>query len=891
MALTKALNSKANIKQNSAADFPVVPKQPVVARYAAESTLNQTTINLPFQVDTVNAADSFLLSVDGKLLTPGSLNDYTFAAIDSFGFSSAITLAVALPALLNIQGIKLGLKKETEFLQDARFTQVYESQDQAFQGFVRTSDLMVATASVGTPGSGQFYSTIQNRAAMPDLRTDLKARMGIERVMTQSLVQLQNEFGPNGEPVFGVVNDQIGQIRYVGSSWASAPDSSGSVVSVSTVGNYVEVTFYGTGINFLTWMSFTGTASQFVVGVDGGSFGSNIIPTALSNILSNRNYASNIIIPAASGLALGVHTVRIQLSVAGSANSARTYGFEILSESSSIRVQPGTSYIGGKKVTTLAQQTLAYNSSFESGTLGTRGGRVLVYQKSDGSVAKAVQPVDAAQANFTSADHTNEEIARTYNFREFGAGRTDDFSLLSTTAGAGAFTLDDGTTTLVANNSFVQESLYGQGLVYTAASDFISLTFVGTGLDIYNTRNDGVTLGSLTITVDGTSIGNLPADTNIRVKNVKIVSGLPYGTHTVKITFNSGNTYGIGRFIVYQPKKPTLPSGAVELADYNIMADYSSSLMVGTALVDILQMPSGVLTKQVTREFSYIGANFVAFSMDVAQYQLGGYNTGTLTNNSQPIELTFFGTGFVLLFLSHSGLTYDFTVSVDGSLNASGVAKSLATNLGSGSYRASSAGSNQPVRIEFTGLSLGQHKFSISRSGGSGNFACAGVHIITPIHSPKSNLFTDLQNTLPVGSSAISDNRKTSAIKDAGLQTRAVSRALGLVAPSTTSTVFVPMTDMSLTHKNTTGKVRLSFSGYAGASTGGSGYISFYVNGVAVGPFVGYENGPAAGLNVPITNHDVINVPVGVNKFDVYFRAGGGTFSVTLSKVFTVEEI
>src|SRR6185369_6797612 len=151
MSLTKPVNSKSNIKQYSGADLPVQPRQPAVARYAAESTLNQTVINLPFQVDTVNAADSFVLSVDGKVLTPGSLNDYTFTAIDAFGFSSTVTLTQAIAAGLNIQGIKLGLKKETEFLQDARFTALYESQDQALQGFIRTSDLMVATTSTGAP--------------------------------------------------------------------------------------------------------------------------------------------------------------------------------------------------------------------------------------------------------------------------------------------------------------------------------------------------------------------------------------------------------------------------------------------------------------------------------------------------------------------------------------------------------------------------------------------------------------------------------------------------------------------------------------------------------------------------------------------------------------------
>lgn len=114
MSLTKALNSKSNVKQYSSADLPVVPRQPVINRYAVDSTAGQTVINLPFSVDAVNAPEVLLLSVDGKLLTIGSTNDYTFTSIDASGFSSQVTLTQSIAAGLNIQAIKLGLKKETE---------------------------------------------------------------------------------------------------------------------------------------------------------------------------------------------------------------------------------------------------------------------------------------------------------------------------------------------------------------------------------------------------------------------------------------------------------------------------------------------------------------------------------------------------------------------------------------------------------------------------------------------------------------------------------------------------------------------------------------------------------------------------------------------------------
>ena len=138
----------------------------------------------------------------------------------------------AIPAGLNIQGIKLGLKKESEFLQDARFTAIYEGIDQGLQGFVRTSDLMTATTTAGTPSAGQFYSSISNRASITDMTKDLKARMGVDRIPTQQIYQIQNEFGPNGETVYGVVNDTLNLIRFVGPNWFNSVSSFGNSPSI-----------------------------------------------------------------------------------------------------------------------------------------------------------------------------------------------------------------------------------------------------------------------------------------------------------------------------------------------------------------------------------------------------------------------------------------------------------------------------------------------------------------------------------------------------------------------------------------------------------------------------------------------------------------------------------
>lgn len=888
MSLTKPLNSKVNMKQYSNADLPVNPKQPAIARYTAESTANQTTINLPFQIDTVNAADSFLLMVDGKVLTPGSTNDYQFAGVDSFGFSSTISLNYSLSAGLNIQAIKLGLKKETEFVQDARFTALYEGIDQGLQGFVRTSDLMVATSSAGAPGSGLFYSSIQNRASMPDLRTDLKARMGVERIQTQTFFPIPNEFGPNGEVVYGTSNDVLGQIRFVGGAWYQTTDASGNSMFIPTPysagTDYVEVTFYGTGLNLLTRIS-SGTTWDVRSQVDGGTESAGTILTQGSAILQNRNFSPNQIVAVASGLALGVHTVRLRV-VNLTGISFSVMGFEILNESATVLVNPGSSYLAGKKATTLAQASLAYNSSFESGTLGTRGGRVVVYQKADGTIAKAVQPVDAAQANLTSANHQNEEVVRVYSYREFGANRSDDFSTLTTTLSDRVFTLDDGTTTLLGDN-VVGNGLAQYGIeegVYTAAANgnFLTLTFVGTGLDI-KISSDG-TARTHNVFVDGVNVGTLNS-TGVTSATRKVVSGLPYGTHTVKFENQAGGVIGfsISKFIVYQPKKPSLPAGTFEIADYNVMANY-----IATVLNDSQAHSTGVLAKANVRECVYVGT-WDASTVGVDNVY---YFTISTTTNGNYVEYRFFGTGIEVLGRdSGSGCT--MTVQIDGA-NYTGAASvigggSPSWTPGTSTWSVGTA-SGAGAKLQISGLTLGHHVIRLTKA--SGTYRHQGFDIITPIHSAKQLSSYVAQNTLAVGSQSLNDSRKTTIVKDAAVQKKNVSQAYGVTNPATTtSTASIPMPEMSVTHFNSSGRVRISYAACMYASGAGIAMdTQVFVDGVAVGQFKRFHSVNNTYVATCLDNF-ILELSPGFHKIDLCWSTSSGTLTTNAGRTLTVEEI
>lgn len=771
-----------------------------------------------------------------------------------------------------------------------------EINQNGFQGFVNTNTLMTATTTAGTPAAGSFYSSIPNRAALVDLSQDLKVRMGIERIETQQIYQIQNEFGPNGELIWGVPGDLFGQIRFVGGGWTYIADSNGarinSAPTVGTAYDYVEITFYGTGLNFLTKLD--NASYDIRASVDGGSEGSNLMSASGSTVYNGRNYAANSSINAVSNLALGVHTVKLRHN--DTADNWPVFGFEVLNESSSVKVNPGISYLNGKKLTLSSQSSFSYSAP----VTGTKGGRVLVYQNADGSIGNAFQAVNASQLNLTSADHTNEEIARTYNFREFGAARSDDFSLLTSgTVSFAAFTLDDGTTCLTGNNiqTLTPPTLDGVCCFLSGTNGFLTVTFVGTGLDI-KIGTDSTTRSFTAIYVDGgASIGTLSKTGSTNPEVRKIVSGLPYGTHTVKFENTSGtSTPVINQFIVYQPKKPSLPSGALELGDYNVLANYSA----GT-FANAIAISTGTLRKYSAREMVPVGT--WSLSQDNT-YFAGGWNLNSTTGASY-IEYEFFGTGIEYGFKTNSGAggALNTTISIDGSSNLSGFTTSYAPastgttfTASTGTISGTSAGQGDSG-LSITGLTLGIHKIRITQNGTgtSGNLDYLGV--ITPIHSYKSNQYFDAQNTLSVGSNAISDNRKITPSKDTVPSQKYRGVAIGVASsPTTSSTVYVPVPDLSLTVPSKGGWFRVSstIEIFNTANSTSNNFTTIYVNAVQESAFettaFTSASGTATGANHPISKP--IYLPAGVHRVDLYWKTNAGTIeNEGIRRILSVEEL
>jgi hypothetical protein len=571
------------------------------------------------------------------------------------------------------------------------------------------------------------FTTIQNRA---QVTRSLKAIAGVERVMFgNTLNLLQNEFGPNGERVYSLGSGDS-RFRAVGNWYNQSASTGGNlVVTTNTINDFVEITFYGTGLNAVMYES--GSVRDYRASIDGGAEGSNLKPSAsFSGILTGRSYAVNHPIPVVSGLSLGWHTVKIRNNDAS--NGPSFYGFEILNQRTDLAVYAGAGISNGSfnGLSSLA------TSAFNQGVTGTRGARVVKYIE-NGTLKSAVQEVDSTAKYLTLSDHTNEEIVRRINFREFGANRADDFSTMTTGLDSNAFTLDDGTTTLVCSNGNTGSSSTGMWPGTTAA--FFTLTFVGTGIDFIRSDSAGATIDSHDVTIDGVGVGTLTGAGSSVERLQKISSGLPYGTHTLKIARPSAVNAAVGvvDFIIYQPKKPSIPVGALEVADYNLMGNYSFNSSTGPAVIS-----SSVVRKLLTREAVYSGS-WTANAVDPLNHA-SGFGMTTLAAGAY-VEYTFWGTGFELMFYTAPAYGTS-TVSVDGLTatatnfpSATFSVTSPATYNTTSGVLASNVTDGPGRRLSMSGLSLGVHKVRITNNAAT-NLNVNALDIITPIHINNSNL-------------------------------------------------------------------------------------------------------------------------------------------------------
>lgn len=742
-----------------------------------------------------------------------------------------------------------------------------------FQGFV--DQRAVLTAVNGTPSAGQFRTfDISKRASIPDLANDMHPSFGIERMHTHRLVEMKDEYGLNGARVFGAANDKRNLVRFVG-AWTNVQGLNGPMVTASLTTDYVEVVFFGTGLTLLTTVDANGTPRDYRVTVDAGSEGGSSIIVNGDDAVEDLGHGVNQAVVVTSGLSLGLHTVKIRNN---STTGINVYGIEIVDEATDITIRPGISYAAGQKLELAAAATVDYNSTFDSitrdgssqGSIAAKGGHVLVYQKSDGTIGKAIVEADSTRGDMASANHANEEVIRTFFWREFGAERGTanraDFSTLVGSRDA-AFNMDDGSTNLIGHGVAAATVLGVDTVNLTGGGSLLTFTFVGTGVDIDN-YNAGAP-GSHPVTIDGSSVGNLNTYTSgFAGKRLPLVSGLAYGTHVLRITYSSGTDINVRNFTIYGPKKPTLPAGATEICSYYLMADYVANSTAASENIG-----TGVLRKHVLREMIWTGT---WDTQSLTYDEIGGFEMYNGNSAGTAMTITFFGTGFELRHVANtSGHTSNVQVTANGvNLTTANFAGLASTSYGGSSFNtstgilAANAANNVHSGSSITGLPM--DLYTVKFTVGSGHFFINALDIITPIHAVKSNVTLGAQNTQMVGSCALSDTRKSTPVKDILPEAKAMAQAFGIISgPTMSSATYAPVPDLSVNVKTTGGALDI----YAGVSISNASTfanIAIYVNGSLVGIPVGQGTTSTAKL---LTNRIIVPISAGTHSIKVYWNA------------------
>jgi len=613
-------------------------------------------------------------------------------------------------------------------------------------------EYMTATTVTGSPAAGKFYSAISGRAPMIDSSKKPDGKLGVERIDGVKATLIVGEIGSSGEPVYEIFGDSrvrlIGDPNLVNNSLGFHFENS----------NPIEVTFYGTGINFIANLSSTLTGTY---SVDGGS------PVAFdfsggSGVIEQRDYPAHIVLPIASGLTQGVHTVTIAPGLV-----AYYSGIEILNESLTIGIPEGSITADGV-TQTIATPTTTDLTTFDvatqdgSGVItdATKGGCVVVYIDTDGTVKKSINYADTTQLDLTAADHSNETVVQKFNWREFGAGRADDFSTLSSASNR-AFTLDDGTTTLVCKQMVVTGSL-ADAMVHNSSTEFFSITFVGTGLDIAVEDNAVGGSSDWAVLVDNSSIGSLVSAGTGGNHTLSIVSGLPFGTHVVRITQNS-TTYnrGFKDFIIYAPSKPALTTGQIELSCGYKTADFVANTVAGLETIS-----QGVIRKSGSRELVYVNGTTGTTDWNVSGVSpnnVGGLELATDRLNSQFSD-TFFGTGFEFRTNNNTGFSTNVLLELDDgsgfqTLNTTNFPGLSSSVYGGFSFNAGTGVASWAVSTTIGGglvvsdLPLANNTIRTDNQTASKTQTIHAMDIITPYYAYKNDIL-NLSSEL-VGSNAL----------------------------------------------------------------------------------------------------------------------------------------
>ena len=381
-----------------------------------------------------------------------------------------------------------------------------------------------------------------------------------------------------------------------------------------------------------------------------------------------------------------------------------------------------------------------------SNTVGTyyrpyNGGRVVKWVDSSGTIKTSVNIMPpnatsnkgvssnqkiASSANniYTptfsgSIDHSLSEVAKTYNFREFGNGAANggtgatyaDASMLSGTADDIAYVMDDGLTSLAGDD--IKNS--GTYFLHENDNDYFFVTFIGTGVGITVTSNGGGT-DEYDKYIDGVKIvdGAYARASGI-VTQETLAQNLPYGTHILKVERTAADAWNeqYEEVTFHQPKKPPIPEDAVVLADYCLFADF-----VKQTDAEPTEISKGVRYCNGSRDHFYSGgaATNPSVTVQASQRGLTGGHTPS-GGNTGVWKLPFFGTtGLSLMEQSHGA----HSITLGGSATTETALDNSVASL------------DDAMSIAET-VTLGQT--NIETTLATGGYAFHGHFVVTPTHT------------------------------------------------------------------------------------------------------------------------------------------------------------
>ena len=554
-------------------------------------------------------------------------------------------------------------------------------------------------------------------------------------------------------------------------------EQSGSGGATDT--QYIEIVGYFNDVNVLHYLAWVGSNDMHRVSVNGGTVQSTDLSVGVVTPLGGRYVQAHSLVNLTfnSAPTLGINTLKIAntnghyINLGGAELIAQDT--TSLANKSKIQIPAQTVVSYGKKfsVSAAAHHYDPFNGFTNSSHLHStyvdtatslgldtapgssakwaisntnnirpyNGGRVVKWIASDGTIKTSVnmmppnaQSVDITASNeITTPSATNTtttpnfsddgvdlsqaEIAKTFNWREFGNGNANaggvsggtggnykDFSMFngSTSTDLG-FVMDDGLTAMGGDDCKVPSSTvdHTQG---TTTADGHVITWIGTG-----------------ITINADTTGPW----------VQVAQNLPYGTHMLKYMRNGDNVdialdgvdfgtvnvgtaqYGkIHEITFYQPKMPPVPEDACIIADYMLMADHV--VTVDGTVNSHRAISRGCRRVYSSRDSFYVSGTFTIYTHP--QHPATGpywYSNGT-----QHVKIPAFATNAIQL--NYASVSRGRPYQIDGSTVTS-------TKVGNG---------DSSLMYAATPATLETHTFGTNGSGTS-SLDLNGWDIVTPTHT------------------------------------------------------------------------------------------------------------------------------------------------------------